>query len=69
MPSEEYTNATILEKTDIKLTEIVVEKNRESVAEALNSEDNATNGSGILSESELTRLLYPKNCRLDGIEI
>lgn len=60
MPPEGYTSVTISDETAAKLTEIVVDQDLESIAEAIDYAADVARDPETLSEAELARLLHRK---------
>ena len=60
MPPEGYTTVTISDETAAKLSEIVVDQNLESVAEAIDYAADVARDPESLSEAELAGLLHRK---------
>ena len=60
MPPEGYTSITISDETTDKLTEIMVDQQLESLAEAIDYAADAARDPETLSKPELAHLLYQK---------
>ena len=60
MPLERYTIVTVLDKTATKLTNMVIDQDLESVAEAIDYAADVARDPESLSEAELAGLLHRK---------
>jgi hypothetical protein len=58
MPPEGYTTVTISEETAAKIAEVAVERELESMADAIEYSVDRARGTEPLSDAELARLLY-----------